>query len=382
MSPSGLPAGPATTLNSRDFRARFPSLRDTVWLDTPGAPPAAQPVHQALDAALTQWREGDFAWLDWDAAAGRARALFAGYLGVPDTTVATMASVAEAAATVAASLPAGRIVVPAAEFRSNLLPWQALDRGRHEVVLVPARDGAVRTEDLVAAVDERTVLLAVSDVLSRDGVRADLPALRAATDQVDARLFVDATQTLGVLRPHLSRARPDYLAVHGYKWMLCPRGAAWLMVRADRLHEPAPLMPSWKSSPAPHAYFGGELEPAPGAARLDTSPAWFSWIGASAAIRLMSRLDPAEVERHCLSLAEEFLAETRLMGMPRVASGRPSHIAVVRTENAGRLARELAAHRIRATALADRLRVGFHYFNDRSGVRAVLTVIREATAHG
>ncbi|MCC5476909.1 aminotransferase class V-fold PLP-dependent enzyme [Streptomyces sp. JA03] len=331
---------------------------------------------------LTEWREGRFEWLDWDAAAGTARTLFADRLGIPAATVATMASVAEAAATVAATLPAGRVVVPACEFRSNLLPWTALDPARHEVVLVPARDGAVRTEDLVAAVDERTVLLAVSEVLSRDGVRADLPALRAATDRCGARLFVDATQSMGVLHPDLNRVRPDYLAVHGYKWLLCPRGAAWLAVRPDRLDELAPLMPSWKSSPAPHAYFGGGLDPAPGAARCDTSPAWFSWIGANAALRLVGRLDPAEVERHCLSLADEFLSEARTLGLRRVANGGPSHIAVVRTDHAERLARRLAARRIRATALADRLRVGFHYFNDSLDVHTVLSAVHEALAHG
>ncbi|MFP3988179.1 aminotransferase class V-fold PLP-dependent enzyme [Streptomyces sp. E11-3] len=353
-------------------------MRVSTWLDTPGSPPSSAPVHRALGQALSQWHSGEFDWLDWDAAAAEARALFAGQLGVPRASVATMASVAEAAATVAASLPPGRIVVPAVEFRSNLLPWRFLDPERYEVVTVAARDGAVRTEDLVAALDDRTVLLAVSELLSRDGVRAELPALRAATDAVGARLFVDATQTLGALRVNLSELRPDYLAVHGYKWMLCPRGAAWLVVRPDRLDGLRPLMPSWKSSPAPHAYFGGGLDLAPGAARLDTSPAWLSWSGACAAVRLLRRLDAAAVEAHCLALADEFLAGARELGIQRAASGRQSQIAVVRTEDAGRLTKELAAARIRASALADRLRVGFHYFNDRTDVEAALAAIRKA----
>jgi selenocysteine lyase/cysteine desulfurase len=361
-----------------EFRDQFPALRVSTWLDTPGSPPGSEPVSRALGTALAQWRSGDFDWLDWDGAAARGRALFAEYLSVPEATVATMASVAEAAATVAACLPPGRVVVPADEFRSNLLPWLALDSDRFEVVVVPARDGAVRTEDLVAAVDERTVLLAVSEVLSRDGIRADLPVLRAATDAVGARLFVDATQTLGALRLDLSELRPDYLAVHGYKWMLCPRGAAWLVVRPDRLSDLTPLMPSWKSSPAPHAYFGGGLDFATGAARCDTSPAWLSWIGAGEAVRLMKRLDSAAVEAHCLALADAFLTEARSMGLPRAAQGNASHIAVVKADDADRLAKELAARRIRATALADRLRVGFHYFNDQSDLETLLAAVRSA----
>lgn len=49
--------------------------------------------------------------------------------------------------------------------------------------------------------------------------------------ELGARLFVDATQSVGVLRFPLAAATPDYVAVHGYKWLIAPRGAAWLYVR-------------------------------------------------------------------------------------------------------------------------------------------------------
>jgi selenocysteine lyase/cysteine desulfurase len=158
------------------------------------------------------------------------------------------------------------------EFRSNLFPWRA----RHQVVAVPARGGATRVEDLIDALDRRTLLLAVSEVTSREGQRLELPALRAATDRVGARLFVNPTQSLGALRFDAEAVRPDYLAVHGYKWLLCPRGAAWLATRPDRLEELRPLAPSWTSTGPPHGWFGGPLRLAGDATRCDASPAWFS----------------------------------------------------------------------------------------------------------
>lgn len=159
-----------------------------------------------------------------------------------------MSSFAEAAVTVAACLPPGQIVVGDEEYRDNLFPWVALRATDGEVVRVSSRDGGVRTEDLIAAMDPDTVLVAVSEVLSRDGVRADLPSLRAAADEVGARLFIDATQSLGVLRFDWPAIRPDYLAVHGYKWLLCPRGAGWLVAREDRVSELRPQsLPSIRS---------------------------------------------------------------------------------------------------------------------------------------
>ena len=71
------------------------------------------------------------------------------------------------------------------------------------------RRGTSEASTARSAIDEATALVAVSEVLSIDGERVDLARLRAATDAVGARLFVDLTQSLGVLRPDLAAVRPD-----------------------------------------------------------------------------------------------------------------------------------------------------------------------------
>lgn len=365
-------------LTSEQFRAHFPALQRHVWLDTPASPPAALDVAQVLQSAMDAWLYGEFNVADWDRAPAESRSSIARLLSIAEERIALMGSVAEAAATVAKSLPPGRIIVPAQEFRSNLFPWQQLEHAGHEIVLISAQDGHTRTEDIVAALDTRTVLLAISDVLSIDGHRADLVALRQATNNVGARLFVDVTQSLGVLRLDLDQLRPDYLAAHGYKWMLCPRGAAWLATSPERTEELIPLLPSWKSTDPPHAYFGGPFIPARGAARCDTSPAWLSWIGALPALDLMLDLNPEQVERHCIQLAADFRARAADTGATPIAvegSGQ-SHIAVVRVADPAAVSARLARGGVRATLLGDRLRVGFHYFNNSSDVERAAAALR------
>ncbi|MER6945353.1 hypothetical protein ABT294_15130 [Nonomuraea sp. NPDC000554] len=117
-----------------EFRELFPALRSTVWLDRPGA----RPVVEAMRDTLTAWSSGAFDWLDWDAAAEEARGLFARLTGVGPETVSTVGSLAEAAATVAASMPPGRIVAPGEEFRSNLF------RGRPGTRWSPCRRATAR----------------------------------------------------------------------------------------------------------------------------------------------------------------------------------------------------------------------------------------------
>jgi selenocysteine lyase/cysteine desulfurase len=192
---------------------------------------------------------------------------------------------------------------------------------------------------------------------------------------VGARLFVNLTQSLGALRFDAEAVRPDYLAVHGYKWLLCPRGAAWLATRPDRLEELRPLAPSWMSTGPPHGWFGGPLRLAGDATRCDASPAWFSWVGAGAALRLLNSLDAGQVERHCLELAARFTSHAATIGLRRLSGGPLSHIVVLATGSADQVAGRLRQQGVRATALGDRVRFGFHYFNDDHDVSAALRAL-------
>ena len=115
---------------------------------------------------------------------------------------------------------------------------------------------------------------------------------------------------------------------------------------------------------------------ATGAARCDASPAWLSWIGADAAIALLSALPAAAVERHCLRLAATFRDAALEAGAMPVSTGQPSHITVVRVKDPDSVSARLRAAGVRARMLGDRLRVGFHYFNNDGDVAAALGALR------
>ncbi|MFF8958145.1 aminotransferase class V-fold PLP-dependent enzyme [Streptomyces sp. NPDC014894] len=204
------------------FRDQFPVHDHVAWLFTPSCAPAARPVTRALREELDGWESEAVSRSRRDEPARRGRGLMARLLGVDSADVALAQSVAEAAATVAASLPAGsRVVVGALEYRSNLFPRLAAEERGVEVRTAPMPRGRLRSEDLAAAITEGTTLVAIADVQSATGWRTDLSVVAARCREVGARLFVDATQSAGVLSLPDS-VRPDYIAVHGYKWLLCP----------------------------------------------------------------------------------------------------------------------------------------------------------------
>jgi selenocysteine lyase/cysteine desulfurase len=333
---------------------------------------------QALAKACERWTLGTFNVAEWDTAAEKSRVLFSRMLGTQPANVALIPSVALGAATVAQSLPPGHVVVGESEFRSNLFPWTALQAGGCQVVQVAARGGVVTTEALVDAITPKTVLVAVSEVQSRNGYRVDLSAIAARCQEVGARLFADLTQSLGVLQWDGMPVRADFIVCHGYKWLLSPKGAAWLFVAPHRVAELAPFVPSWRSVERPYeASFGGPFVPARDARRLDASIAWLPSIGAEAALTLLLSLPAAQVEQWCLALARLCRTQLQELGLRVVPEELPSHIVAIHGDKADSLSSRLAARHIRVASQANVVRLGFHAFNTEEEVQRVLEAVCE-----
>jgi selenocysteine lyase/cysteine desulfurase len=363
-----------------ELRRLFPALSKVVYLNNATSAPGAAPVVEALRRAEDAWATGRFDWQAWEADAEATRSLFADLVGGKPDEVALVTSFAEAAASVAESLKPGRIVVGAREFRSNLFPWIALARRGFEIVEVPPAGGVVSTEALCSAIRPGTALVAVSEVQSTNGFRVRLATLGERCREVGARLFVDVTQSLGVLRFDAA-AGADYVAAHGYKWLLCPRGASWLWARPEHVPELFPLAPSWKSVASPFSdYYGGTIESllAPTARRLDASLAWFAWAGAREALAIIASMDAESVERRCLGLAETFRHAATERGLAVSPAELPSQILALSVPDPETLRARLSERDIVASVRGSSLRLGFHAYNDESDVRTALEALVEA----
>lgn len=96
-------------------------------------------------------------------------------------------------------------------------------------------------------------------------------------------MLLDATQALGWLPLSLSWA--DAVVAAGYKWLLSPRGTAWLAVSEEFGPTINPQAANWYAGQ--DRWTSTYLFPpvlAEGAGRLDTAPAWYSHVGAAASL--------------------------------------------------------------------------------------------------
>ncbi len=362
-------------------RARFPAARERAYLNTATYGPAPEPVRAAVDEANRAWSEGRGDWLAWEAEGERARAAFARWIGARPVDVALLPAVSVAAAQVAERLPlrpGANVVAGALEFRSNLYPWMLTEARGAELRLVPSRDGLLPEDDLLAAVDDRTAVVAVSGVQSSQGQRLDLERLAERCRRHGARLFVDGTQQVGALRVPLDAI--DYLAVGGYKWLLGPRGTAFLYVAPGLAEELAPLAPGWRTpADANGVYYGPPLDVPDTAERFDVSLAWTAWVGMAAAFDLLEPLGPAAIEHRDLALAAAFREGLRALDLaPLVPESQASQIVALRVPDAPALETALAEAGVVGAVRDGFLRLSFHFFNDESDVETALAALADA----
>jgi selenocysteine lyase/cysteine desulfurase len=328
------------------------------YLDTAsvGVPPAA--TVDAMHEIVRAWAAGEVRPPDFDAVVAAARASFARLVGVADSDVCIGSQVSPLAGLVAASLPDGaRVVAAEGDFTSVLFPFLAqADRGV-EVALAPLAR-------LADAVDGRTALIAVSAVQSADGTVADLDAITAAAAAHGARTFIDGTQACGWMP--LDATRFDFLVCAAYKWLMSPRGSAFMTIRPERLAEIRPHAAGWYAGEDIwSSIYGAPLRLARDARRLDTSPAWMSWVGTVPALALVERMGVETIHAHDVGLANRLRAG---LGLP------PGDSAIVRVEAPGAPER-LAAAGIHASTRAGAARLAFHLHNTEADADLALEAL-------
>ncbi|HEY7076926.1 MAG TPA: aminotransferase class V-fold PLP-dependent enzyme [Solirubrobacteraceae bacterium] len=328
---------------------------ETVYLNTAtyGLPPA--PAWEALQAALEDWRGGRTSFEAWTETTAVARTEFATLVGAQPTGVAVGATVSGLVGTIAASLPRGaRVLGVEDEFTSLIFPFMAAG----------AETTLVALDRLADAVDARTDVVAVSAVQSASGAVAPLAEIAAAARTHGARLVVDGTQACGWLP--LAAGDFDALVCGAYKWLMSPRGTAFMAVGEALAERLVPFQAGWFAGEDVYGtYYGGPLRLAPDARRFDTSPAWFSWVGTAPALRVVNELGIESIHEHDVRLANRFRAG---LGLP------PGDSAIVSADVPDAQER-LARAGIQAAARAGRLRASFHVYNSDADVDAALAAL-------
>lgn len=337
------------------FGAEFAGAAGFLNSPTYGLPPTF--AVEGLHSCIGEWQAGTMDVPSFDESVRSARAAYAALVGVGTESVSMGGSVSALLGLVAASVPDGaKVATLAGEFTSATFPFAA-QAGRGVTLTEMTGD------ELIASAADYDVVVA-SLVQSANGAVLDLAGLRTALSGTDTVTVVDVTQAVGWRVLDLGWV--DVTAAAVYKWLLAPRGTAWMSL-SDRVAQlMTPHLANWYAGTEPwSSIYGLPLRLAEDGRRFDTSPAWFGVLGAGLTMPWLAALDRDVVEAHCLGLATRLRTE---FGLPPIAS------AIVSLPMAG-AAEKLAGAGIRASVRAGAVRVGFHLYNTEDDLQRLLDAL-------
>ncbi len=251
-----------------DYRDRFPILAETTYLinHSLGAMPAAVAQRLADYAqvwatrGVRAWGEG---WWTMPLEVGDQVGRIVG--ARPGTTVMHQNVAVAEAVVLSCFAPVdprrNRVVYEAENFPSVRYLYQA-QPGLEVVVCADA-------EEIVASIDERTLLVPISHVLYRSAEIQDVAAITRRAHEVGARVVLDCYQSAGIVPLDLDSLGVDFAVGGSVKWLCGGPGNGWLYVRPDLIGQLTPTLTGWQAHASPFA-FEPELRYAEGISRFLT----------------------------------------------------------------------------------------------------------------
>ncbi|MEW6723317.1 MAG: aminotransferase class V-fold PLP-dependent enzyme [Bacillota bacterium] len=240
-------------MDCQSFRPEFPVTRHYCYLNHAANAPEPLRVVRAVEEYLRDASEAGTLLEDrWWLKVETARSTLASFIGASPDELAWVDNVSHAAMIVANGLdwrPGDKIVGTAGQFPANIYPWLNLRRHGIEYHMVPARDGLLRTEDILGAIDDRTRVVAISLVEFFTGQRHEVARIGARCREKGVLFFVDGIQGVGAIPVDVRAMNIDFLAFGAQKWMLGPNGVGALYVRRELVERLHPVTASWLSVP-------------------------------------------------------------------------------------------------------------------------------------
>jgi cysteine desulfurase / selenocysteine lyase len=278
--------------------------------------------------------------------------------------------------------PADIVVIPDLEFPANVYPWMAASRARGFTLrTVPARDGLLDEEGLLAALEERGVrLLALSWVGFATGFVADLDRIGAACRARGVWFVVDAIQGVGVLPLELRRTPVDLLACGGQKWLLSPWGSGFTYVRPEILERIVPQPVSWmgvRGSDDFSALVEYDLTWRDGARRFEQVTLPFQdFAGMAASLGLLEELEKEAVAAHIAARVEELATGAERGGVEVVTPpGRRAGIVTIRPRDVQAASARLRDARVAHSVRERTIRLSPHCYTTSDEIRIALAAL-------
>lgn len=372
-----------------EWRREFPTTEATLHFISHSLGAMPRGVEAALAEYARLWRtRGIRAWEEgWFELPTRAGDILGTVLNAPPGSISMCENVTTAEAVALSAVdfqaPRNRLVCTAEDFPSQLYFYEGLERRGAEVVRVPARQGhRIAAADVIAAIDERTAVVAISHVLFRSSQVVDVRAIAARARGAGALTLIDAYQAVGTVPVDVQALDVDFLAGGSVKWLCGGPGAGYLYARPATAGRLRPAFTGWLAHEDPFAFDSGPMRWHSGARRFWTgTPAIPAFAAARCGYEIIAKIGVAAIRAKSLrqtarmiALADEYGIA---VGSPRAEFERGGTVCL----NVQRAAEVCEALLERDVLLDHRpgvgLRLAPHFYTRDEEVDQVMAMVRD-----
>lgn len=234
------------------YRDEFPVVAERTYLISASLGPLSRRSRTLAEEHLDLWQRlgPEELWFDHGMPKlDRCRELFARLIGADLGEVAIVPSVSSGMSSIATCLDFNvrpKVVLTQMDFPTNHYVWRAQERRGAKLDVVPSPDGVrIETEDVLAAIDEQTLVVNLNRVLFESSYIMDAQEIVDKARSVGAFVVVDDFHGSGIVPIDVHELQADFLLTGALKWLCGGQGIAFLHCRRGLIEQVNPLVVGW-----------------------------------------------------------------------------------------------------------------------------------------
>jgi kynureninase len=261
-------------LDFTTLRKQFPLLEERNYLATHTLGPLPEEAFSDVEAYTKSLCLGRRVFSIWRERYEEMFPLVETLINAPKDSVAITTSSTAAQGAIAAAIQPNarrnRIITTDLDFASGRYLWSAQVNRGFDIIEIKAVNGLqINAADIVAQIDERVAIVAVSLVSYLNSARLDIKPIIKAAHDAGAIVILDAYQAIGVVPIDVLSLNVDVLVGGMNKWLCGSMGLAFAYVKPSLAEQLNPVYPGWFAHLQLHPpLFASTFTPAPGARRF------------------------------------------------------------------------------------------------------------------
>ena len=372
--------------NFQALRKEFPVLARKTYLNSGSYCALANDVKAAFDAYMEDRLLVGANWDMWITKNESVRALTATLLHATPDEIAVTASVSAGLNAIASAFDftgtRNKVVVSDFEFPTNAQIWHAQEpRGAHVVHVPRAADGYIPLENFAKAIDDKTLIVAITHVCFRNGAKLDIPGIVRLARAHGALVLLDCYQAVGSLDIDVKSLDLDFAVGGMLKYLLGTAGIGFLYVRDSIIRSLLPTNSGWFAQANIGAMDITANRPAPSARRFEAgTPPVVNCYAAEAGLKFLLAVGTPAIEKRNQALTRRCMERLREIDWPSVTpeqDARRGATVAVPSRNSGALSAELMKRDIVTSHRDDNVRASFHFYNDMDDVESFIAAMQQ-----